>query len=67
MRRSNLYLSCFSRTDARVAQVFLDQEHMQTLPWPAFCPDMSPIAVAWMMCSSEAVSAAPHTCAVQEG
>lgn len=62
MRSSNLYLchscsstppcSCFSKTvptphTARVARAFLDQEHIQLLPWPAFIPDMSPTKNAW--------------------
>uniref|UniRef100_A0A3Q0T302 Uncharacterized protein n=1 Tax=Amphilophus citrinellus TaxID=61819 RepID=A0A3Q0T302_AMPCI len=42
---------CFSRTmstphTARVAQAFLDQEHIQPLPWPAFMPDRFPTKCA---------------------
>ena len=32
---------------ARISQAYLQQEHIQTLPWPAFSPDMSPIEHLW--------------------
>jgi transposase len=32
---------------ARIYQAYLQHEHIQTLPWPAFSPDMSPIKHLW--------------------
>ena len=32
---------------ARVATTFLQQHNVDTLPWPAFSPDMSPIEQLW--------------------
>jgi hypothetical protein len=32
---------------ARIVQHFLQQEAVQTIPWPAMSPDMNPIEHAW--------------------
>ena len=32
---------------ARIVQHFLQQEDVQTIPWPAMSPDMNPIEHAW--------------------
>uniref|UniRef100_A0A669E8Z9 Tc1-like transposase DDE domain-containing protein n=1 Tax=Oreochromis niloticus TaxID=8128 RepID=A0A669E8Z9_ORENI len=35
--------------NARAVKAFLDQEHIQTLPWLAFSPNMCPTEHAWEM------------------
>ena len=32
---------------ARIVQHFLQQEAVQTIPWPAMSPDMNPIEYVW--------------------
>jgi transposase len=32
---------------ARIVQHFLQQEDVQTIPWPAMSPDMNPIEHVW--------------------
>jgi transposase len=32
---------------ARIVQYFLQQEAVQTIPWPAMSPDMNPIEYVW--------------------
>ncbi len=48
VRRHNLVLQQNATPQtARVATTFLQHNSVQTLPWPAFSPDMSPIEHLW--------------------